>query len=107
MESIVKTVDEDTLDTLTPKYIILFGKCVGIFFSRKNVFHRILGNHANTYGFTKSLVEQLVYDYSNKFPTVIARPPISEYEIEIIVTISFFFDSIIPFNYKLTFINKT
>ncbi|XP_055309701.1 putative fatty acyl-CoA reductase CG5065 [Sitodiplosis mosellana] len=55
MERIIENIDEDTLDILTPK---------------------ILENHANTYGFTKGLVEQLVYDYSDQFPTVIARPPI-------------------------------
>lgn len=42
---------------------------------------RLLEKHANTYGFTKGLIEQLVYDYSDKFPTVIARPPISKCDI--------------------------
>lgn len=43
------------------------------------IWSRLLGKFPNTYSFTKSLSEQLVYDYRNEFPTAIARPPISEF----------------------------
>lgn len=44
-----------------------------------NTFDRIIGNHPNTYSFTKGLIEQLVYDCKDELPMAIARPPISKY----------------------------
>ncbi|XP_031626468.1 putative fatty acyl-CoA reductase CG5065 [Contarinia nasturtii] len=55
LNRIIENVDEDILDILTPK---------------------LLGQYPNTYGYTKSIIEQLVYNYSDKLPTAIARPPI-------------------------------
>lgn len=40
---------------------------------------RLLGEYPNTYAYTKSVVEQLVYDYSDKLPTGVARPPIGKF----------------------------
>lgn len=57
-----------------------------IFFTNFCFSCRLLEKHVNTYGFTKGLVEQLVYDYSKKFPTVVARPPISKCKIRKIIT---------------------
>lgn len=47
-------------------------------FLLSNILNRLLGRYPNTYGFTKGLVEQLVYDFSHKIPTAVARPPISK-----------------------------
>lgn len=43
----------------------------------------MLGKYPNTYGFTKGLCEQLVYEYKDKFPIAVARPTISEWLCDI------------------------
>lgn len=98
MERIIENVDEDTLDILTPKYEFFFfsENAMQIFFTNIFFSRRLLKKHVNTYGFTKGLVEQLVYDYSKKFPTVVARPPISKCEIRKINNFQYFFRNKIP-----------
>jgi len=41
-----------------------------------NLTEKFLGGHPNTYTLTKSLAEQVVKDYSQYFPVVIARPSV-------------------------------
>jgi nucleoside-diphosphate-sugar epimerase len=41
-------------------------------------FFRLLGNLPNTYAYSKNLTEQLVTNYSSKFPIAIARPSIGK-----------------------------
>lgn len=40
------------------------------------VLLRLLGDFPNTYGFTKSMAEDLVYQYKNKLPIAVGRPAI-------------------------------
>jgi nucleoside-diphosphate-sugar epimerase len=44
--------------------------------SNRVPFSSLLGNLPNTYAYSKNLTEQLVSDYSSKFPIAIARPSI-------------------------------
>jgi fatty acyl-CoA reductase len=41
-------------------------------------FFRLVGNLPNTYAYSKNLTEQLVGNYSSKFPIAIARPSIGK-----------------------------
>lgn len=40
---------------------------------------RVLGNHPNTYTFTKALAEHEVAEGFEKFPAVVVRPSMSKY----------------------------
>ncbi|CAG9831041.1 unnamed protein product [Diabrotica balteata] len=40
---------------------------------------KLLGNHPNTYTFTKAMAEQMVLMFSNRIPSAIVRPSISKY----------------------------
>jgi len=42
------------------------------------LFHRFTGYHPNTYTFSKSLAEQVVYEARKEIPAVIFRPSIGE-----------------------------
>ncbi|XP_012263755.2 putative fatty acyl-CoA reductase CG5065 [Athalia rosae] len=55
IEYCVSGLDDDLLDSITP---------------------RLIGNHPNTYTFTKALSEHVVAGYSEKLPVVIVRPSI-------------------------------
>lgn len=93
IQKFVENVDADILDALTPKYFFFFVICNFQFYkfilfvfvfnsflirsiSILSRAYRILDRHPNTYSFTKALLEQMAYDYNEKFPMAVARPPI-------------------------------
>lgn len=40
------------------------------------MYLRLLGEFPNTYGFTKSMAEDLAYEYSDRLPIAVGRPAI-------------------------------
>lgn len=78
MEKYINHVDGDILNALSHKYAHCWFLQVWVR-NLINYFNcRILGKFPNTYGFTKCMAEDLVYQYREKFPTAIGRPAISK-----------------------------